>query len=65
MSNKDKLEFARDMADRGLAYRNELREIFNLPPLPEGVGDTLPARGEYYNVGEENNEGDDADAGEE
>lgn len=65
MSNKDKLEFAKDMADRGLAYRNELREIFNLPPLPDGVGNTLPARGEYYNVGDENNEGDDADAGEE
>ena len=39
--------------DRGLATRNELREILNLPPLPEPVGSSIPARGEYYNVNED------------
>ena len=52
MSNADKLAVAQTMADRGLMTRNELREIFNLPPL-DNIGDTIPARGEYYNVGDE------------
>lgn len=54
MSNADKLAVAQTMADRGLMTRNELREIFNLPPLDD-IGDTIPARGEYYNVGDESN----------
>ena len=54
MSNADKLAVAAQMADRGLMTRNELREIFNLAPLPADIGDTIPARGEYYNVGAEN-----------
>ena len=58
MSNSDKLAVSAQMADRGLMTRNEIREIWNLPPLPEPYGDQLPARGEYYNVnGEEPNEG--------
>lgn len=53
MSNADKLNVARDMADRGLMTRNEIRAIFNLPPLDGPLGNSLPARGEYYNVNEE------------
>ena len=56
MSNQDKLAVAQTMADRGLMTRNEIREIFNLPPLPDELGNTIPARGEYYNVGEQNND---------
>lgn len=56
MSNQDKLAVAAQMADRGLMTRNELREIFNLAPLPDDLGNTIPARGEYYNVGENNND---------
>ena len=41
------------MADRGIMTRNEIREIWNMPPLPAEVGDTLPVRGEYYNLGED------------
>lgn len=52
MSNADKLNVSAQMADRGLMTRNEIREIWNLPPLPDGVGDQLPVRGEYYNLGE-------------
>ena len=52
MSNNDKLKVAAQMADRGLMTRNEIREIFNLAPLPEPIGSQLPVRGEYYNVGE-------------
>ena len=50
MSTKDKLEAIKTNADRGLMTRNELREIENLPPLPEPYGSQIPARGEYYNV---------------
>ena len=50
MSNADKLSAISQLADRGLATRNELREILNLAPLPEAIGDQIPARGEYYDV---------------
>lgn len=55
MSNADKLNLAAQMADRGLMTRNELREVFNLTPLPEEIGNQLPVRGEYYNVGDDAN----------
>lgn len=59
MSNADKLAVVSQMADRGLMTRNELREIFNLAPLPDPVGSQIPARGEYYNVGDENDGNED------
>lgn len=52
MSNADKLAVSAQMADRGLLTRNEIREIWNLAPLPEPYGSQLPIRGEYYNVNE-------------
>ena len=56
MSNADKLAVSAQMADRGLMTRNEIREIWNLAPLPEPLGSQLPVRGEYYNVNEVNND---------
>lgn len=53
LSNADKLNVSAQMADRGLMTRNEIREIWNLAPLPEPIGSQLPIRGEYYNVTEE------------
>ena len=53
LSNQDKLNVSAQMADRGLMTRNEIRQIWNLAPLPEPIGSQLPVRGEYYNVGEE------------
>ena len=53
MSNADKLNVSAQMADRGLMTRNEVREIWNLPPLPEPYGSQLPIRGEYYNVNDD------------
>ena len=50
MSNADKLNVSAQMADRGLMTRNEIREIWNLAPLPEPYGSQLPIRGEYYTV---------------
>ena len=50
MSNADKLNAISTFADRGLMTRNELREILNLTPLPEPLGNQIPARGEYYDA---------------
>ena len=46
MTNNDKLNYTSQMADRGLATINELRDVWNLPPVDGG--DRLIARGEYY-----------------
>ena len=50
MSNHDKLEVSAQMADRGLMTVNEIRAIWNLPPLPAELGDRMPVRGEYYDA---------------
>lgn len=48
MTNSDKLQVSAQMADRGLMFIDEIREMWNLPPLPNGLGQRLPRRGEYY-----------------
>ena len=57
MSNKEKLEVASQMLDRGIFNRDEAREIWNLPPLPDGEGQAYIIRGEYYNADEKVNGG--------
>lgn len=51
MSGKEKLSYATIMGDRGFVMIDEIREVFNLPPLPNGMGQKLPVRGEYYLLG--------------
>ena len=53
MSNADKLRVSQGLADRGIMNRDEIREIWNLPPLPDGLGQDFPVRGEYYALGRE------------
>lgn len=48
MSNTDKLNVSAEMLDRGLMTLNEVREIWQLPPV-EG-GDVRIVRGEYYDA---------------
>lgn len=55
MSNADKLSVSAQLLDRGLLTLNEAREIWNLPPVPDG--DTRVIRGEYYNAGEKVSDG--------
>lgn len=57
MSNKDKLEFVKSMGDRGMITKNEAREVFNLTPLPEPLGSQILARGEYYDIAAEADDG--------
>ena len=52
MTNKEKLEWTIAFGDRGLANRDDIRAVWNLPPLPNGLGQTIPMRGEYYNLGQ-------------
>lgn len=51
MSNSEKLNVSAQMADRGIMNRDEIREIWNLPPLPDGQGQAYTIRGEYYLMG--------------
>lgn len=48
MSTTEKLNVSSQMADRGIMNRDEIREIWNLPPLPDGQGQAYTIRGEYY-----------------
>ena len=48
MTNADKLNVSAQMLDRGIMSINDVREIWQLPPV-EG-GDARIIRGEYYNA---------------
>ena len=48
MSNGDKRAVSESAADRGYMTIDEIREIWNLPPLPGEAGNVFPHRGEYY-----------------
>lgn len=50
MSTTEKINYATQMGDRGFVMIDEIREVFNLPPLPNGAGQKIPIRGEYYFV---------------
>ncbi len=65
MSNKEKLNMSSQLADRGILNRDEVREIWNLPPLPDGEGQEYIIRGEYWNANEKINgeEKDDEEEG--
>ena len=46
-STKEKLEVSAQMADRGIMNRNEIREIWGLPPIQGPAGEKYLIRGEY------------------
>ena len=50
LTNAEKLNVSSQMLDRGIMSINDVREIWNLPPV-EG-GDVRIIRGEYYNADE-------------
>ena len=50
LSNADKLEVSAQMLDRGIFSLNDVRQIWNMPPVKGG--DTRIIRGEYYSVDE-------------
>ena len=56
LSNQDKLNVSSQMLDRGIMSINDVREIWNLPPVEDG--DRRIIRGEYYDVSEKLEEED-------
>ena len=61
LSNADKLNVSAQMLDRGIMSINDVREIWNMPPV-EG-GDARIIRGEYYNADQKITEVDDGEQG--
>ncbi len=60
MNVAEKVNVAKELGDRGAIMIDEIRELFNYPPLPDGKGQHAPIRGEYYYAGED--AGEDAGA---
>lgn len=60
MSTSAKVQMAKELGDRGAIMIDEIRELFNYPPLPDGAGQMAPIRGEYYDA--TNNDGGENDA---
>lgn len=56
-SMQQRILMAQQLGDRGMVMIDEIRELFNYPPLPDGQGQRAPIRGEYYMVGDEAQEG--------
>lgn len=46
-STAEKLNVSAQMADRGIMNRNEIRQIWGLPPIPGDAGEKYLVRGEY------------------
>lgn len=57
MSNADKLNVSAQLLDRGIMSINDVRDIWNLPPVDGGAARII--RGEYYNADEKITEDDD------
>ena len=47
MSTTQKVQMAKELGDRGAIMIDEIRELFNYEPLPDGAGQVAPIRGEY------------------
>lgn len=47
MSTAQKVQMAKELGDRGAILIDEIRELFNFAPLPDGAGQVAPIRGEY------------------
>jgi HK97 family phage portal protein len=50
MSAGTKIQMAQQLGDRGVLTIDEIRELFNYAPLPDGAGGYTPIRGEYKDV---------------
>lgn len=57
MNVSAKVSMAKELGDRGVLMIDEIRELFNYDPLPDGAGQHAPIRGEYYMVDEGRNDG--------
>ena len=65
MATGSKINMAKELGDRGVLMIDEIRELFNYEPLPDGAGQHAPIRGEYYMVDEGKEEPDTDNGGNE
>lgn len=69
MNIASKISMAQQLGDRGVLTIDEIRELFNYAPLPDGAGQYTPIRGEYKDVKDKDSDkagggsGQGADAG--
>ena len=61
MNVSAKISMAQQLGDRGVLTIDEIRELFNYEPLPDGKGQFTPIRGEYKDV--QGNDTDDKEDG--
>ena len=61
MSTAAKVQMAKELGDRGAILIDEIRELFNYGPLPDGAGQVAPIRGEYKATDELTPEGSGTD----
>ena len=61
MNINAKISMAQQLGDRGVLTIDEIRELFNYAPLPDGAGQYTPIRGEYKNVKDGDDNGGDND----
>ena len=47
MTTSQKIQLIKCVGDRGVMYIDEIRDLFNYPPLPDGAGQVAPIRGEF------------------
>lgn len=64
MSVTQKVQMAKELGDRGAILIDEIRELFNYAPLPNGAGQVAPIRGEYKATDELGGNTEDTDNGE-
>lgn len=62
MSTAQKVQMAKELGDRGAIMIDEIRELFNYAPLPDGAGQVAPIRGEYKATDELGGENDAEDS---
>lgn len=55
LATSEKINMTEMAADRGLMTIDEIRDIWQLAPLPDGLGQKIPIRGEYYDLRGERN----------
>lgn len=53
MTTKEKMEVAAAMFDRGIWNRDDVREVWNMAPLPDQQGQAYIIRGEYITIAED------------
>ena len=63
MTVTQKISMAQQLGDRGILTIDEIRELFNYAPLPDGKGSYTPIRGEYKDVQDEDQRKDEEDQG--